>query len=151
MTENFFDEQSEQSQIKAAIVADYFWRWANVIISTQNRYPQHPQRIAYIDLFAGPGRYQNGSASTPLLIMQRAVADAKIRERLVAVFNDKDENNSALLRRKLPQSRESIRFNTSHKFGPVKLARTSSKSFEVKLVRRSSLWIRSGTRGYHFS
>lgn len=44
MTENFFDEQSEQSQIKAAIVTDYFWAWANVIINTQLRYPQHPQK-----------------------------------------------------------------------------------------------------------
>jgi three-Cys-motif partner protein len=97
MTENFFDEQSEQSQIKAAIVADYFWAWANVIIAAQQRYPRHAQKIAYIDLFAGPGRYQNGAESTPLMIMKRAVADPKIRDRLVGVFNDKDEANTKSL------------------------------------------------------
>ncbi len=97
MTENFFDEQSEQSQIKAAIVADYFWAWASVIIGAQKRYPQHSQKIAYIDLFAGPGRYQNGAASTPLMIMERAVDDPKIRGRLVAVFNDKDDANTRSL------------------------------------------------------
>jgi len=97
MTENFFDEQSVQSQIKAAIVADYFWAWASVIIGTQQRYPQHAQKIAYIDLFAGPGRYNNSAASTPLLIMERAVTDPKIRDRLVAVFNDKDEANTKSL------------------------------------------------------
>lgn len=101
LTENFFDEQSEQSQIKAAIVADYFWAWANVIIATQNRYPHHAQKIAYIDLFAGPGRYQNGAASTPLLILERAIADPKIRDRLVAMFNDKDDNNTASLDREI--------------------------------------------------
>lgn len=97
MAENFFDEQSEQSQIKAAIVADYFWAWANVIIAAQQRYPQHADKIAYIDLFAGPGRYQNGAASTPLMIMERAVADSRIRDRLVAVFNDKDDANTSSL------------------------------------------------------
>lgn len=97
MTGSFFEEQSEQSQIKAAIVADYFWAWASVIIGVQKRYPQHAQKIAYIDLFAGPGRYQDGAASTPLMIMERAVADPNIRDRLVAVFNDKDEANTASL------------------------------------------------------
>ena len=71
MTENFFDERSEQSQIKAAIVADYFWAWAKIIIAVQKPRPQHDQKIAYIDLFAGPGRYLNGAASTPLLIIAR--------------------------------------------------------------------------------
>jgi len=101
MGESFFDEQSAQSQIKAAIVADYFWAWASVITSVQKRYPRHAQRIAYIDLFAGPGRYENGSASTPLLIMERAVADAEIRERLVALFNDNDANNTSSLAREI--------------------------------------------------
>jgi three-Cys-motif partner protein len=97
VTENFFDEQSEQSQIKAAIVADYFWAWASIIIGVQNRYPQHAQKIAYIDLFAGPGRYQNGAASTPLMVLERTVADPKISDRLVAIFNDKDDANTASL------------------------------------------------------
>jgi three-Cys-motif partner protein len=95
--ESFFDEQSVQSQIKAAIVADYFWAWANVIIGVQQRYPHHAQKIAYIDLFAGPGRYQNGATSTPLMIMERAVADPRIRDRLVAVFNDQDLANTKSL------------------------------------------------------
>src|SRR5262245_31206788 len=95
--DSFFDEQSEQSQIKSAIVADYFWIWAPIIINVQRRHPRHTQKIAYIDLFAGPGRYQNGAASTPLMIMERAVADPLIRDRLVAVFNDKDEANTRSL------------------------------------------------------
>jgi len=99
MADNFFEEQSEQSQIKAAIVADYFWAWASVIISVQKRFPQHAQRIAYIDLFAGPGRYQTGAASTPLLIMEGAVQDPDIRQRLVAIFNDADQAKTQSLER----------------------------------------------------
>lgn len=101
MADSFFEEQSEQSQIKAAIVADYFWAWASVIIRVQKRYPQHQQRIAYIDLFAGPGRYQSGAASTPLLIMERAVQDPDIRERLVVIFNDADRANTQSLEREI--------------------------------------------------
>ncbi|MAT67955.1 MAG: hypothetical protein CMJ58_00345 [Planctomycetaceae bacterium] len=103
MADTFFDEQSAQSQIKAAIVADYFWAWASVMIQTQRRYPQHAQRIAYVDLFAGPGRYENGAASTPLLIMQRAAADPQIRDRLVAIFNDKDAANVRSLETEINQ------------------------------------------------
>lgn len=103
MADTFFDEQSAQSQIKAAIVADYFWAWASVMIQTQRRYPQHAQRIAYVDLFAGPGRYENGAASTPLLIMQRAAADPQIRDRLVAIFNDKDAANVRALETEINQ------------------------------------------------
>ena len=99
MTDNsFFEEQQEQSLVKSAIVAKYFDVWANVIISTQKRYPQHPQKIAYIDLFAGPGRYKDGTQSTPLKILTNAIEKPDLRERLVAIFNDKDENNSNVLK-----------------------------------------------------
>lgn len=56
MAEDFFEEQSEQSQVKAAIVSKYFWAWAKIIIAVQQK-GGRDQRIAYIDLFAGPGRY----------------------------------------------------------------------------------------------
>jgi three-Cys-motif partner protein len=93
----FFEEQKEQSSVKSTIVAKYFDVWSNVIISTQKRYPQHSQKIAYIDLFAGPGRYKDGTQSTPLRILTNAIEKPDLRERLVAIFNDKDENNSKAL------------------------------------------------------
>ncbi|MCD6495523.1 three-Cys-motif partner protein TcmP, partial [Candidatus Bipolaricaulota bacterium] len=61
-TQNFFDESEDQSKIKSAIVSKYFWAWAKVIIPTAKKYSN---RIAYIDLFAGPGRYRDGTKSTP--------------------------------------------------------------------------------------
>jgi len=42
-----------------------------------------------MDLFAGPGRYKDGTPSTPVIVLQRAIADPDLREVLVAVFNDK--------------------------------------------------------------
>ena len=94
MSSAFFDEMSEQSEIKALLVKKYFKAWAKVMIGTQKRYPTHPQKIAYIDLFAGPGRYRDGKISTPLSVLQLAIEDDEIRQRLVALFNDKDANNT---------------------------------------------------------
>ena len=91
MSEKFFDEQTEQSEVKAALVAKYFPANMRVIASAQKQYGG--DRIAYIDLFAGPGRYKDGAQSTPVKIIEQAIADTDMRQRLVAIFNDKDEGN----------------------------------------------------------
>jgi len=88
----FFDESREQSQVKAEIVEKYFDAWAGIITSTQDRY-QRDQRIGYVDLFAGPGRYKDGAVSTPLRVLMKAIANDKYAQRLVTIFNDKDEAN----------------------------------------------------------
>lgn len=102
----FFNEQKEQSLVKSTIVAKYFDVWANVIISTQKRYPHQAQKIAYIDLFAGPGRYKDGTVSTPLKILTNAVEKDDLRTRLVAIFNDKDEDNSQELEKTIAEIKD---------------------------------------------
>lgn len=92
MTDFFFDESMGQSQVKSAIVVKYFWAWANVIMSVQRS-----ERIAYLDLFAGPGRYKDGTVSTPLLVLQHAINDPLLSQRLVTVFNDRDKDTSHTL------------------------------------------------------
>ncbi|MGA7381496.1 MAG: three-Cys-motif partner protein TcmP [Terriglobales bacterium] len=89
-----FDESREQSQIKARIVEKYLWAWAKVIIPTAKR---RENRILYIDLFAGPGRYDDGTLSTPLLVLKKAIADPDMRSMLVTFFNDKDADNAGKL------------------------------------------------------
>jgi three-Cys-motif partner protein len=95
----FFDETTEQSTIKAKIVSDYFWAWAKVVIPTAKKSPRN--RIAYIDLFAGPGRYKDGTKSTPLLVLEKAIQDPDMREMLVTIFNDKNEDNSYSLQQSI--------------------------------------------------
>lgn len=94
-TGEFFEDPREQSLVKAAIVSKYFWAWANVLMPTVRRSSQ--QHIAYIDLFAGPGRYLDGTLSTPLRVLEQAAGDENLRERLIAIFNDKDERNARSL------------------------------------------------------
>ncbi|MBE9102370.1 three-Cys-motif partner protein TcmP [Vacuolonema iberomarrocanum] len=89
---SFFNEQKEQSLIKARIVEKYFWVWAKVIISTVKKSALEP-RIAYIDLFAGPGRYKDGSKSTPAKVLESAISDPDMRNMLVSIFNDADVAN----------------------------------------------------------
>lgn len=94
VTESFFEENREQSQVKAEIVEKYFYAWARIITATQDRHrPQGTKKIAYVDLFAGPGRYKDGATSTPLRILQKAVDDEEFSQRLVTIFNDRDEDH----------------------------------------------------------
>ena len=72
---SFFEHMDDRSRAKATIVAKYFASWANVVIHANS---QRVEKIAYIDLFAGPGRYKDGSASTPLLVLQTAINKPKI-------------------------------------------------------------------------
>jgi three-Cys-motif partner protein len=85
----FFTKTTRQSIIKTKIVSKYFWAWAKVIIPSTKK---GSNKIAYIDLFAGPGRYKDGTKSTPLLILEQAIADQNLRDMLVTIFNDKDKN-----------------------------------------------------------
>lgn len=90
----FFDERTDQSEVKARIVQKYFYAWARVIIPSAK---QHDKKIAYIDLYAGPGRYKDGAASTPLMILERAIADPDLRAMLVTHFNDANQNHTDTL------------------------------------------------------
>jgi three-Cys-motif partner protein len=92
--EKFFDEQLDQSDTKARIVQKYFYAWAKVIGPTAKA---REGKIAYIDLFAGPGRYKDGAASTPLLVLEHAINDAVLRNMLVTLFNDVDADHSSTL------------------------------------------------------
>lgn len=94
MPPKFFDERTDQSEVKARIVEKYFYAWANVIMPTAEK---GGKRIAYIDLYAGPGRYKDGAASTPILVLQHAINHSKMSQMLVALFNDADRNKTATL------------------------------------------------------
>ena len=85
--ERFFTESQEQSAVKATITSKFFWSWAKLV---EPRARKHGSKMAYIDLFAGPGRYEDGAISTPLMILETAIAEPKLHDRLVTLFNDKD-------------------------------------------------------------
>ena len=64
-TADFFNEQKEKSRVKSLIVTEFFARYLPIISHSVGK----DKPIYYIDLFAGPGYYNNGEKSTPILIM----------------------------------------------------------------------------------
>lgn len=92
MPKGFFEERTEESRVKAQIVDKYYQAWSKIIAPRTRS-----GKLAYVDLFCGPGRYKDGAASVPLLVLENAIADSLLRERLVTIFNDYDANNSSTL------------------------------------------------------
>jgi three-Cys-motif partner protein len=80
----FFRAREPQSAIKAAIVEQYFLPWARISIKRTGR-------VLYMDLYAGPGIYDDGSASTPLLVLQQIIDHPELHDKVVTFFGDKDQ------------------------------------------------------------
>jgi three-Cys-motif partner protein len=93
-TTDFFTDQTQQSRTKARIVSKYFDGWSNVIGPVARK---RGVAIQYIDLFAGPGRYEDGAESTPLLVLRKAIEKPKIHDIFASVFNDADPANATAL------------------------------------------------------
>lgn len=90
--DGFYERMEDHSEAKATIVSKYFWAWAKIML------PRSPsKRIAYIDLFAGKGRYDDGRKSTPLLVLEKAIADPVLRDGLVTIFNDVNPEYTKIL------------------------------------------------------
>ena len=101
-TGKVFEERSDQSEVKARIVTKYFFAWAHVMMRAVER---RGGKIAYIDLYAGPGRYKDGAASTPLLVLDTAINDSKMARMLVSYFNDSRNENTATLQEEINKLR----------------------------------------------
>lgn len=85
-TDDFFVEQTEKSLIKSAIVCNFFKIYLRIIDC------RFSKKMYYIDLFSGPGKYENGSDSTPMHILDAINSyDNKIvLNRMQCVFNEAD-------------------------------------------------------------
>ncbi|MDH6060660.1 three-Cys-motif partner protein TcmP [Chrysosporum bergii ANA360D] len=93
-SDSFFDEQKEQSLIKARIVEKYFLAWAKVIMP---RVKEKGNKIGYVDLFAGPGRYKDGSKSTPIKVLETSISHPDMLNMLETVFNDANSEHTNFL------------------------------------------------------
>ena len=84
MKENqFFEKQTISSRIKAKIVSEYFPCYCKIIVKKYQ-----PKEIRYIDLFSGPGYYEDGNSSTPILIARQCKNDEYLRNKVKMIFND---------------------------------------------------------------
>lgn len=84
MKENqFFEKQTMSSRVKANIISEYFPQFCKIIVNKHM-----PKEIRYIDLFAGPGKYEDGNVSTPILIARHCKKDDNLRKLVKFIFND---------------------------------------------------------------
>jgi three-Cys-motif partner protein len=98
VSSSFFDRRSEGSEVKSRIVVKHFDAWAHVMAHSVRG---ADDRLAYIDLYAGPGRYNEGAASTPLLVLAKAIGRPYLHNRLVTIFNDADAVHHRRLEREI--------------------------------------------------
>ena len=80
---NFFNFQTISSKIKATIVSEYFPQYCKIIARKHM-----PERFGYFDMFAGPGIYEDGQLSTPILVAQKCVSDNILKDKVWMIFND---------------------------------------------------------------
>jgi three-Cys-motif partner protein len=120
-SKKFFAEQTAHSRVKADIVYKYVLAWAGIVLSP--RYNTAGE-AAYVDLFSGPGSYDDGARSTPLLITEQVLKKSHIRGGLRMFFNDKIPSLTNSLRqeiRGLPQI-ETLRYAPRFSSEPASIA-----------------------------
>lgn len=91
--EGFFKKPSDASRRKLQIAVGYFDSYMNVLA--------RGREAGYADLFAGPGRYESGEKSVPIVICERVVADERLRNLVRLWFNQGDPDWAAQLDRNI--------------------------------------------------
>ena len=71
---DFFKQQTDSSRVKATIISEYFPSYCKIICKRHV-----PRKFGYYDMFAGPGMYEDGCLSTPLLVASKCYKDAFLR------------------------------------------------------------------------
>ena len=88
-TGNFFGQQKDKSRVKTLIVADFFKAYFPIINYSVGK---DAREIIYLDLFCGPGKFDDGEPSTPLSLLDvvNGFKSDDIRNKLRIVFNDEN-------------------------------------------------------------
>lgn len=74
---DFFKKQTDSSRVKASIVSEYFPQYCKII-----RRKHEPEMFRYIDLFAGPGIYEDGNISTPIMLARNIAKESSLKDKV---------------------------------------------------------------------
>jgi len=122
---DFFKAPTEASRRKLQIAVGYFDSYMNVLARDRD--------VGYADLFAGPGRYENGETSVPVAICERVVADERLRKFVRLWFNEADPELHAELR----QNIAAIEGISSLQYAPTITKIVISKTLAPRMERLS--------------
>jgi three-Cys-motif partner protein len=93
LNNDFFEECTDASRTKQFIVVSYFTAWASIMTKTVDI----GNVITYLDLFSGPGTYNKGTESTPLLIMRKIIDNRVFCNQVRTIFNDMNPDYASQL------------------------------------------------------
>ena len=90
---NFFKKKRKTSEIKSEVLNEYFKAWAAILLKGQKY--RKIKTLLYVDLFSGPGLYDDESPSTPIKILN-SINQSKglyidFDKSVKTFFNDKSE------------------------------------------------------------
>ena len=91
----FFASRTLRSRIKSFVVGNYYREWGHIIAYGRRN---GGGVLGYVDLFAGPGIYEDGSESTPLMVVRKTLGSRVLSEQVQLVFNDKDSGYVSTLK-----------------------------------------------------
>ncbi|WP_242929202.1 three-Cys-motif partner protein TcmP [Pontibacter vulgaris] len=130
-TNDFFKEQRSTSEIKTELLTDYFKAWCSSILQGQH-YKSNPA-LAFIDLYAGEGKAENGKPATPVKILNSifgATDKYNLNKIVRTFFNDEKQAVAA----KLKQNLESLPYFEDLVHKPVMLHEELNFSLLAKLL-----------------
>lgn len=123
--EDFFKVAQPHSILKSEIVSKYIIGWANIIVRGLIKYNKDA-KVYVVDLFSGPGQYEDGTKSTPLKVIEQALKDSDLIKNVIFRFND---NSSEMIAR-LQGSVDAIVGANSFRY-PIKYTTLDAESEEV--------------------
>ncbi len=133
---DFFKEKRSASEIKSEILNEYFKAWAAILLKGQKY--KSINKLLYVDLFSGPGLYDDGKPSTPIKILNSIYSSkgtfVDYDNSVQTVFNDKNEKIAENLKRNI----EELPYYNSLTFKPIIANKPASQEMLEKLLRANT-------------
>lgn len=98
--EDFFKSPEPHSKVKINIVSQYFYLWSKTIVGLIKKGTFNFEKIVYLDLFSGPGIYEDGFESSPLRIIRTVIENDDLSYYVQLVFNDSKREYIEKLKKK---------------------------------------------------
>jgi len=147
-SDDFFEKPRDQSLIKTKIILKYLPAWKNVI---KRHVVSREGKLGYIDLFSGPGKYTDGTESTPVLVLKDAIKDPEFQKMLVTIFNDANKDHASALSKAIDGIPMIETLKHKPKVLSFKVGDTAAEYFEqMKLVPSISFIDPWGYKGVSF-
>ncbi|GAB3202436.1 three-Cys-motif partner protein [Pontibacter aydingkolensis] len=130
-TSDFFTTQRDTSDIKSQILNDFFRDWCNAILQGQRYKSNH--MLAYIDLYAGEGKYEDGKTATPVKILN-SIFGATDRFNLNKIVRTFFTDEKPAVTQKLKHNLEALPYYENLIYKPVILNEELNFTLLAKLL-----------------